>query len=47
MEVSQECGFSTVSHFHRIFRRRFGATPGEMRASIQKDDQVANLKVVS
>jgi AraC-like DNA-binding protein len=40
MEVSQECGFSTISHFHRIFRRRFGATPGEMRASIQlKDDK--------
>lgn len=31
LEISQECGFSTVSHFHRIFRRRFDTTPGEMR----------------
>lgn len=31
MDVAHECGFSTVSHFHRIFRRRFDATPGEVR----------------
>ncbi|MCK9915800.1 AraC family transcriptional regulator [Microbacteriaceae bacterium K1510] len=31
MDVAHECGFSTVSHFHRIFRRRFHATPGEIR----------------
>jgi AraC-like DNA-binding protein len=36
MEISQECGFSTVSHFHRVFRRRFDATPGEVRASIRR-----------
>ena len=29
--IAHECGFSTVSHFHRVFRRRFGATPGEVR----------------
>lgn len=33
IEISGECGFATVSHFHRIFRRAFGMTPGEMRAS--------------
>jgi AraC-like DNA-binding protein len=29
--VAHECGFSTVSHFHRVFRRHFGMTPGEAR----------------
>lgn len=33
LDISQECGFSTISHFHRSFRRHFGMTPGEMRAS--------------
>lgn len=31
MDVAHECGFPTVSHFHRIFRRQFNATPGEIR----------------
>jgi AraC-like DNA-binding protein len=31
VDVAHECGFSTVSHFHRMFRRRFKATPGEVR----------------
>jgi AraC-like DNA-binding protein len=29
--IAYECGFSTVSHFHRVFRRHFGATPGDVR----------------
>jgi len=31
IEIAHECGFSTVSHFHRAFRQRFGMTPGDMR----------------
>jgi AraC-like DNA-binding protein len=31
IDIAHECGFSTVSHFHRVFRRQFGATPGELR----------------
>jgi len=33
MDIAHECGFSTVSHFHRMFRRRFKATPGEVRGN--------------
>src|ERR1700685_113610 len=29
--IAHECGFSTVSHFHRAFRHHFGTTPGDMR----------------
>jgi AraC-like DNA-binding protein len=36
MDVAHECGFPTVSHFHRIFRRRFDATPGEVRGNADK-----------
>jgi AraC-like DNA-binding protein len=32
MAVAHECGFSTVSHFHRMFRRHFETTPGELRS---------------
>ncbi len=31
-DIGHECGFSTVSHFHRMFRRRFNATPGDVRS---------------
>jgi AraC-like DNA-binding protein len=31
-EIAMECGFSTVAHFHRMFRREFGETPGDVRA---------------
>lgn len=30
--VAFTCGFSDISYFNRCFRRRFGATPGEMRS---------------
>jgi AraC-like DNA-binding protein len=32
MDIAHECGFPTVSHFHRMFRRRFKATPGDVRS---------------
>jgi AraC-like DNA-binding protein len=35
-EIAFACGFSTVSHFHRMFRRRFAATPGDVRGLAQE-----------
>ena len=30
--IAYDCGFSDLSYFNRCFRRRFGATPSEVRA---------------
>jgi AraC-like DNA-binding protein len=30
-EIGHECGFSTIAHFHRVFRRFFDTTPGRVR----------------
>jgi AraC-like DNA-binding protein len=32
--VAQQCGFSTLSHFNRQFRLRYGMTPREFRAQL-------------
>jgi AraC-like DNA-binding protein len=32
-EIALECGFSDLSHFNRAFRRRYGASPSEIRAA--------------
>ena len=31
MDIAYAAGFSDVSHFNRLFRRRYGATPSEVR----------------
>lgn len=31
--IAQQCGFSTLSHFNRQFRLRYGMTPREFRAA--------------
>jgi AraC-like DNA-binding protein len=30
--IAYECGFGEVSYFNRVFRRRFGGTPSDVRA---------------
>ena len=32
IDLADHCGFASVSNFHRVFRRVFGATPSEVRA---------------
>jgi AraC-like DNA-binding protein/ligand-binding sensor protein len=34
-EIAYESGFQSLSQFHRVFRKAFGATPGAMRRSRQ------------
>jgi AraC-like DNA-binding protein len=34
IDIACECGFSSVAHFHRLFRRRYDATPGDWRARL-------------
>jgi AraC-like DNA-binding protein len=34
-DIAYECGFSDLSYFNRAFRRRFEATPSDIRAEAQ------------
>jgi len=36
--IAYDCGFSDVSHFNRLFRQRFGCTPGDVRKSAGSSD---------
>ncbi len=31
--IAYDCGFGDISHFNRLFRRRYGASPSEVRAT--------------
>jgi AraC-like DNA-binding protein len=31
LDIAYECGFGTVTHFHRLFRSHCNATPGDWR----------------
>jgi AraC-like DNA-binding protein len=33
-EIAYECGFETVSHFIRLFKKEYGATPNALRVEI-------------
>ncbi|HLH91163.1 MAG TPA: AraC family transcriptional regulator [Xanthobacteraceae bacterium] len=34
-EIALACGFNEVSYFHRCFRRRYGATPAQLRGDAE------------
>lgn len=36
-QVAAECGFATVSHFNRVFRKYVGITPGQCRRAYPVD----------
>jgi AraC-like DNA-binding protein len=29
--IAEKCGFRSLSHFHRMFKRHIGLTPGQFR----------------
>jgi AraC-like DNA-binding protein len=31
IDIALACGFGAVSYFNRVFRRRFGVSPSELR----------------
>ena len=35
-EIAGMCGFASVEHFTRMFRRRRGMSPGEFRRSVRR-----------
>ncbi len=35
VEIGKECGFPDPSYFYRVFRRKYGVTPGEFRRKFQ------------
>ena len=35
--VVDDAGFSDLSYFYRVFRRRYGASPSDVRAQVRRD----------
>jgi len=40
--IAYDCGFSDVSHFNRLFRRRFGCTPSDARNAARRGDDTGD-----
>jgi AraC family transcriptional regulator, dual regulator of chb operon len=36
LDIALECGLENISHFYRLFRARYGATPGQYRRRHQR-----------
>jgi AraC-like DNA-binding protein len=37
-DIAAEAGFTDLSHFNRTFRRKFGATPSDIREAVKRHD---------
>ena len=37
IEIAQKCGFDNLSYFNRIFKRKYGQSPGRWRQSASKN----------
>jgi len=35
--IAFDCGFGDLSHFNRVFRRRYGQSPSDVRANVRRD----------
>jgi AraC-like DNA-binding protein len=46
-QIAAECGFGDISAFNRAFRRRFGATPSDVRADALSTAPLDGEKVKS
>jgi AraC-like DNA-binding protein len=42
--MASECGFGDLSYFNRAFRRRFGATPTDVRAAVRAEYRSAEAR---
>jgi AraC-like DNA-binding protein len=40
-DLAYACGFNDLSYFNRVFRRRYGLTPSDMRAAVLGDSRKA------
>jgi AraC-like DNA-binding protein len=38
VDIAAEAGFTDLSYFNRMFRRRYGATPSDIRAAASRED---------
>jgi AraC family carnitine catabolism transcriptional activator len=41
LAVAVACGFSSVSHFSRVYRQRFGLSPAKERVAIRSEVHAA------
>jgi AraC-like DNA-binding protein len=44
--VALKCGFNDVSYFNRVFRKRYGYTPSDLRSGRRAPDLVADCCTV-